>query len=218
MTNIRIFQKQVTAYLLIISLTINIPETFHIFGITNNHYIIKIMHTNITILQADITTLDVDAIVNAANNSLLGGGGVDGAIHRAAGPELLAKCRGLHGCPTGEAKITKGYRLKARHVIHTVGPIYRNGKHGEPELLASCYRQSLRLAKENGLHSIAFPSISTGVYGYPIEAAARIAMGELTRFATANPEIQLIMCCFSAHDRQVYEAAYEAITRPRPEP
>lgn len=218
MTNIRIFQKQVTAYLLIISLTINIPETFHIFGITNNHYIIKIMHTNITILQADITTLDVDAIVNAANNSLLGGGGVDGAIHRAAGPELLAECRGLHGCPTGEAKITKGYRLKARHVIHTVGPIYRNGKHGEPELLASCYRQSLRLAKENGLHSIAFPSISTGVYGYPIEAAARIAMGELTRFATANPEIQLIMCCFSAHDRQVYEAAYEAITRPRPEP
>lgn len=218
MTNIRIFQKQVTAYLLIISLTINIPETFHIFGITNNHYIIKIMHTNITILQADITTLDVDAIVNAANNSLLGGGGVDGAIHRAAGPELLAECRGLHGCPTGEAKITKGYRLKARHVIHTVGPIYRDGKHGEPELLASCYRQSLRLAKENGLHSIAFPSISTGVYGYPIEAAARIAMGELTRFAAANPEIQLIMCCFSAHDRQVYEAAYEAITRPRPEP
>ena len=218
MTNIRIFQKQVTAYLLIISLTINIPETFHIFGITNNHYIIKIMHTNITILQADITTLDVDAIVNAANNSLLGGGGVDGAIHRAAGPELLAECRGLHGCPTGEAKITKGYRLKARHVIHTVGPIYRDGKHGEPELLASCYRQSQRLAKENGLHSIAFPSISTGVYGYPIEAAARIAMGELTRFAAANPEIQLIMCCFSAHDRQVYEAAYEAITRPRPEP
>lgn len=216
MTNIRIFQKQVTAYLLIISLTINIPETFHIFGITNNHYIIKIMHTNITILQADITTLDVDAIVNAANNSLLGGGGVDGAIHRVAGPELLAECRGLHGCPTGEAKITKGYRLKARHVIHTVGPIYRDGKHGEPELLASCYRQSLRLAKENGLHSIAFPSISTGVYGYPIEAAARIAMGELTRFAAANPEIQLIMCCFSAHDRQVYEAAYEAITRPRP--
>ena len=198
MTNIRIFQKQVTAYLLIISLTINIPETFHIFGITNNHYIIKIM--------------------NAANNSLLGGGGVDGAIHRAAGPELLAECRGLHGCPTGEAKITKGYRLKARHVIHTVGPIYRDGKQGEPELLASCYRQSLRLAKENGLHSIAFPSISTGVYGYPIEAAARIAMGELTRFAAANPEIQLIMCCFSAHDRQVYEAAYEAITRPRPEP
>ena len=218
MTNIRIFQKQVTAYLLIISLTINIPETFHIFGITNNHYIIKIMHTNIIILQADITTLDVDAIVNAANNSLLGGGGVDGAIHRAAGPELLAECRGLHGCPTGEAKITKGYRLKARHVIHTVGPIYRDGKHGEPELLASCYRQSLRLAKENGLHSIAFPSISTGVYGYPIEAAARIAMGELTRFAAANPEIQLIMCCFSAHDRQVYEAAYEAITRQRPEP
>lgn len=218
MTNIRIFQKQVTAYLLIISLTINIPETFHIFGITNNHYIIKIMHTNITILQADITTLDVDAIVNAANNSLLGGGGVDGAIHRAAGPELLAECRGLHGCPTGEAKITKGYRLKARHVIHTVGPIYRDGKQGEPELLASCYHQSLRLAKEIGLRSIAFPSISTGVYGYPIEAAARIAMGELTRFAAANPEIQLIMCCFSASDRLTYEAAYEAITRQRPEP
>lgn len=203
---------------MIINPKINISETFYIFGIANNHYITKIMRTNITILQADITTLDVDAIVNAANNSLLGGGGVDGAIHRAAGPELLAECRGLRGCPTGEAKITKGYRLKARHVIHTVGPIYRDGKHGEPELLASCYRQSLRLAKENGLHSIAFPSISTGVYGYPVEAAARIAMGELTRFAAAHPEIQIIMCCFSARDRQVYEEAYEAITRLRPEP
>lgn len=218
MTNIRIFQKQVTAYLLIISLTINIPETFHIFGITNNHYIIKIMHTNITILQADITTLDVDAIVNAANNSLLGGGGVDGAIHRAAGPELLAECRGLCGCPTGEAKITGGYRLKARHVIHTVGPIYRDGTRGEPELLASCYRHALRLAEEWGLRSIAFPSISTGVYGYPVEAAARIAMGELTRFAAAHPEIRLVMCCFSASDRLTYEATYEAITRRHPEP
>lgn len=169
------------------------------------------------IIQADITTLDVDAIVNAANNSLLGGGGVDGAIHRAAGPELLAECRTLHGCPTGEAKMTKGYRLKARHIIHTVGPIYRDGQHGEPELLENCYRNSLRLARENSLKSIAFPSISTGVYGYPIREAARIATRTISDFLKENPEIQQVtMCCFSGYDKSVYTEALERITTHEP--
>ena len=158
-----------------------------------------------------------DAIVNAANNSLLGGGGVDGAIHWAAGPELLDECRTLQGCPTGEAKITKGYRLKARHVIHTVGPIYRNGQHGEPELLENCYRNSLRLAKENRLRTIAFPSISTGVYGYPIEEAAQIAIRTIDTFLKENPEIQQVtMCCFSGYDKSVYTKALEQITTHEP--
>lgn len=151
----------------------------------------------IEVIQADITKLAVDAIVNAANRSLLGGGGVDGAIHRAAGPDLLAACRTLGGCKTGQAKITPGFRLPARFVIHTVGPIYDDGTRGEPDLLASCHRESLRLAVANGARTIAFPAISCGVYGYPIPDAARIAIGTVAGFLAKEASIeQVIFACF----------------------
>ena len=164
--------------------------------------------SKIEIIQGDITKQAVDAIVNAANCSLLGGGGVDGAIHRAAGPELLAECRTLHGCETGKAKITKGYRLPAKHVIHTPGPVWRGGTHGEPELLASCYRSCLTLAAENGCKTVDFPSISTGVYSYPLDRAARIAIRTIGDFLTEHPEIERVrMVCFDSRTKAAYDAA-----------
>jgi O-acetyl-ADP-ribose deacetylase (regulator of RNase III) len=160
----------------------------------------------IEIIKGDITRLQVDAIVNAANRSLLGGGGVDGAIHRAAGPELLAETRTLGGCPTGEARITRGYRLPARYVIHTVGPVWRGGDQGEDALLASCYRNSLKLAVENGIRTIAFPAISTGVYRFPLERATRIALSEVKRFLEQNNSIdKVIFVCFDRHTYEVYQ-------------
>ena len=162
-------------------------------------------------VQADITTLAVDAIVNAANSSLLGGGGVDGAIHRAAGPDLVFECRLLGGCRPGEAKITKGYRLPAARIIHTVGPVWRGGGHGEPETLAACYGNSLRLAREHGLRTIAFPAISTGIYGYPAEQASEIAAGVVAEELREHPSAfdEILFVCFSPAATEIYAAAIE---------
>lgn len=161
------------------------------------------------IILGDITKIKADAIVNAANNSLLGGGGVDGAIHRAAGPELLEECRKLNGCETGQAKITKGYKLPAKYVIHTVGPIWRGGGRGEDDLLASCYRNSLRLAAENGIKTIAFPSISTGAYRFPVKRAARIAIMEIMKFLSEDKNVdKVMMVCF---DKETMKAYVEAL-------
>jgi O-acetyl-ADP-ribose deacetylase (regulator of RNase III) len=158
------------------------------------------------VIEGDITALAVDAIVNAANGTLLGGGGVDGAIHRAAGPGLLEECRGIGGCPTGEARITVGHALPARYVIHTVGPVWRGGGAGEPGLLAACYRQSLRLAARHDVRSIAFPAISTGVYGYPLEAASEIAVATVRDVVSEAPAIEkVVFCCFGAEAARLYE-------------
>ena len=165
------------------------------------------MKHKLEVRQVNIVTLAVDAIVNAANTTLLGGGGVDGAIHRAAGPQLLDECRKLGGCPTGQAKITRGYQLAAKHVIHTVGPVWSGGKRGEPELLASCYRESLKLAAAHGLKTIAFPAISCGAYGYPLEQAVKIAVRESANFAAGHPlPERIIFACFDGAALEAYEA------------
>ena len=169
-----------------------------------NHSIKK----RIEVVEGDVTKLRVDAIVNAANTTLLGGGGVDGAVHRAAGPELLEECRKLGGCPTGQARITKGYKLPAKWVIHTVGPVWRDGEHGEDELLAGCYRNSLALAEQNGVKTIAFPSISTGAYGFPMERAASLAVTEIKTFLERNRSIEkVVLVCFGKSAFDIHKQA-----------
>jgi O-acetyl-ADP-ribose deacetylase (regulator of RNase III) len=170
------------------------------------------MEARIELVDADITVLQVDAVVNAANNSLLGGGGVDGAIHRAAGPELLEECRKLDGCVTGDAKITKGYRLPAQYVIHTVGPVWHGGSSGEEDLLASCYKKCFELARKNNLKSIAFPAISTGVYGFPKKKAARIAVHETQKALAVHDELKMVLfVCFNADTKEAYEEVLQVV-------
>jgi len=179
---------------------------------------VEIQGAVLELVQGDITKQDTEAIVNAANRSLLGGGGVDGAIHRAGGPQILEECRKLGGCETGDAKITSGGRLHAKYVIHAVGPVYKDGKHGEPELLASAYRRSLEVAAEHNVQSVAFPSISTGAYGYPVAQAARIALRTVMETLPRFPQIRLVrFVLFTPHDLAVYEQALEELTGKRAE-
>jgi len=176
----------------------------------------QVIADRIEVIEGDITQQRVDAMVNAANTTLLGGGGVDGAIHRAAGVELLEECRALGGCPTGEAKITQGYKLPAKWVIHTVGPVWRDGRHGEEELLADCYRNSLALAEQRGARTIAFPSISTGAYGFPMENAASIAVTEIKNFLERNRSIEkVVLVCFGKSAFDVHRAAVAEIPMPK---
>ncbi len=173
---------------------------------------VKVGQAILEIVEGDITSQDTEAIVNAANTSLLGGGGVDGAIHRAGGPKILEECRQIGGCPTGEARITTGGKLKARYVIHTVGPVYQDGLKGEPRLLASCYRESLKLASAKGIKSLAFPSISTGAYGYPMAEAAKIALRTIKEYLAEHPEIKLArFVLFGRTAYKVYEEALKEI-------